>query len=147
MINIATISPLLENAASAETSYPFARAQPKRAPQPEKLSDKVILPTLEGFVVEKWKRIVYMEAQGNYTLLHLVGGRNRLVCKTLREMEGRLPKLHFTRIHRSHTIHLKHLTKYNRGKGGSVVLSSGDSLAVSAGYRDNLFEALARYFY
>ncbi|MFN4080471.1 MAG: LytR/AlgR family response regulator transcription factor [Saprospiraceae bacterium] len=146
MANLVTIVPNPESATGGERNRSFVRTQTQCAAQ-DKPSGKIILPILDGFVVEKWKRIIYMEAQGNYTMLHLVGGKGMLICKTLGEVEGRLPMFHFVRIHRSHTIHLKHLVKYSRGKGGSVALSSGVSLAVSAGYRDNFFESLARYFY
>lgn len=68
------------------------------------------------------------------------------MCKTLREMEVLLPERQFVRIHRSHTIHLRHLKKYTRGKGGQVLLQNGTALAVSAGQRDEFLVSLKNYF-
>jgi two-component system LytT family response regulator len=106
----------------------------------------VVLPTMEGFCFEKVKHINFLEASGNYTMLHFTDGRQVLVCKTLRELESMLPEDAFVRIHRSHTIHLKHIKKYVRGKGGHVVLHNNATLVVSSGQRDLFLEALKNYF-
>jgi len=107
---------------------------------------KIVLPTMEGMCFEKVKHIAYLEASGNYTVLHFLDGRQILVCKTLREVEQLLPELAFVRIHRSHTIHLRHIKKYVRGKGGHVVLQNSVTLTVSAGQKDNFLDALKQYF-
>jgi two-component system LytT family response regulator len=109
-------------------------------------SGKVVLPTMEGLCFEKTKHITYLEANGNYTMLHFVDKRQILVCKTLRDVELMLPEDEFVRIHRSHTVNLKHLKKYVRGKGGYVVLQNGVSLAVSAGQKEQFVEAVKNYF-
>ncbi|MEO6757892.1 MAG: LytTR family DNA-binding domain-containing protein [Saprospiraceae bacterium] len=109
-------------------------------------SGKIVLPTMEGFCFEKIKHIAYLEANGNYTTLHFTDKRQILVCKTLREVELLLPEPAFARIHRSHTIHLKHLKKYIRGKGGHVVLQNGSTLVVSAGQKELFLDSLKSYF-
>ncbi len=111
-----------------------------------KTSKKVVLPTMEGLCFEKVKDIAYLEASGNYTLLHFTDKRQILVCRTLREVEVLLPEKGFARIHRSHTIHLKHIKKYVRGKGGHVVMQNGVTLVVSAGQKDLFLNALRQYF-
>ena len=108
---------------------------------------KIVLPTMEGMCFEKVKHIAYLEASGNYTVLHFLDGRQILVCKTLREVEQLLPDIAFVRIHRSHAIHLRHIKKYVRGKGGHVVLQNGATLTVSAGQKDFFLKALKMYFH
>jgi two-component system LytT family response regulator len=108
--------------------------------------NKIMLPTMEGISFEKIKNILFLEASGNYTVLHFVDGRQTLVCRSLCDIENRLPASAFVRIHRSHTIHLAHLKKYVRGKGGHVVLNNGAILAVSSGQKDYFLEQLERYF-
>ncbi|HRI61121.1 MAG TPA: LytTR family DNA-binding domain-containing protein [Saprospiraceae bacterium] len=113
---------------------------------PQKASKKIVLPTMEGLCFEKVRDIAYLEASGNYTLLHFTDKRQILVCRTLREVEQMLPGKAFARIHRSHTIHLKHIKKYVRGKGGHVVLQNGVTLVVSAGQKDLFMSALRVYY-
>lgn len=112
----------------------------------QKAASKVVLPTMEGLCFEKIKHILYLEANGNYTTLHLQDKRQILVCKTLREVELMLPVAAFVRIHRSHTIHLRFIKKYLRGKGGHVILQNGITLAVSAGQKECFMDALKRFF-
>ncbi len=116
------------------------------APHPAEKGNKIMLPTMEGLCFEKVKHIAYLEASGNYTVLHFTDARQVLVCKTLREVEQLLPESAFTRIHRSHTIHLRHIKKYVRGKGGYVILQNGVTLTVSSGQKDAFIEALKYYF-
>jgi two-component system LytT family response regulator len=112
----------------------------------DKPSGKIVLPTMEGLCFEKVKHIAYLEANGNYTALHFIDKRQVLVCKTLREVEQMLPQNAFTRIHRSHTIHLRHIKKYVRGKGGHVMLQNGVTLSVSAGQKDFFLDSLKQFF-
>jgi len=111
-----------------------------------KPSGKIVLPTMEGLCFEKVKHIAYLEANGNYTALHFSDKRQVLVCKTLREVELMLPANAFTRIHRSHTIHLRHIKKYVRGKGGHVMLQNGVTLSVSAGQKEYFLDSLKQFF-
>lgn len=109
-------------------------------------SGKIVLPTMEGLCFEKVKHLAYLEANGNYTTLHFIDKRQVLVCKTLGEVEQLLPVEGFARIHRSHTIHLRHIKKYVRGKGGHVVLQNGTMLTVSAGQKELFLDAVQQYF-
>lgn len=113
---------------------------------PPAQAGKIVLPTMEGLCFEKIKHITYLEASGNYTMLHFKDGRQILVCKTLGDVEQLLPESVFVRIHRSHTINLQHIKKYVRGKGGYVLLQSDITLAVSSGQKDHFMESLRRFF-
>ena len=114
--------------------------------QHKKPSKKIVLPTMEGLCFEKVKYISHLEASGNYTLLHFMDGRQVLVCRSLCEIESQLPPTDFVRIHRSHTVHMRHLEKYVRGKGGHVELTNGTCLNVSAGQKDFFLAHLKNYF-
>ncbi|MDX1911061.1 MAG: LytTR family DNA-binding domain-containing protein [Saprospiraceae bacterium] len=150
MLNAIAIRRLPEspepNAALARALSLKSVSPPEPDNKPEQFSGKIALPTMEGLCFEKVKQIVYLEASGNYTVLHFKDKRQVLVCKTLREVELMLPAGAFARIHRSHTIHLKHLKKYVRGKGGHVVLHNGVTLTVSSGQKESFLETVKIYF-
>ncbi len=138
---------------SAEPNASLARAMPIKPAQiiepvvkPASEAEKIALPTMEGLCFEKVKHITFLEASGNYTALHFKDKRQVLVCKTLREVERMLPERAFARIHRSHTIHLRHLKKYVRGKGGHVLLQNGVTLTVSTGQKEQFLEQVKSYF-
>jgi len=150
MLNAIAIRRLPE---APEPNASFARALPLKTQQfiepvvkPSQEAEKIALPTMEGLCFEKVKHITYLEASGNYTALHFKDKRQVLVCKTLREVELMLSDRAFARIHRSHTIHLKHLKKYVRGKGGHVLLQNGVTLTVSTGQKESFLEHVKSYF-
>ena len=107
---------------------------------------KIALPTLEGLVFEDVRNIIYLEAQGNYTYIHLSGNRKFLVCKTLREVEEGIRTDSFVRVHRSYTINMLLLTKYVKGKGGYVIMEDGSTVNVSAGRKKAFMEAVEILF-
>lgn len=144
MLNARSIDPHTSDTAEPQGSTKSVAMI--REQRPERVANKIVLPTMEGMCFEKVKQIAYLEASGNYTVLHFTDARQILVCRTLREVELLLPESAFVRIHRSHTVHLKHLKKYVRGKGGHVVLQNGVALTVSAGQKDYFLEAVRQYF-
>lgn len=113
----------------------------------ERPQRKIALPTLEGIHFEKIKEIVQLEANGNYTFIHLINNRKILVSKTLAEVENKLYRHpRFVRVHRSNTINLDLLIKYVRGKGGYVEMENGAKITVSAARKQNFLSTLERYF-
>ena len=120
---------------------------PAIAPRPRAAQRKIALPTLEGIHFEKVANVISLEAKGNYTTLHFLGGRQLLVSKTLRDLESLLnADARFVRIHRSFTINMDHLLKYIKGKGGYVVMEDGTNVNVSAGRKQAFLDALKVYF-
>jgi DNA-binding LytR/AlgR family response regulator len=150
MSNAATILhlPATDAQEQVQSSVRSMAFKPFETPtsKPKNKGQKIALPTMEGLCFEKVKHVAYLEASGNYTVLHFTDKRQTLVCKTLREVEMLLPEDAFVRIHRSHTIHLRHIKKYVRGKGGHVLLQNGVTLTVSAGQKEVFMERIRCYF-
>ena len=97
----------------------------------DKQSTKIVLPVLDGLEIIKAEHVVHCEANDNFTKFHLQDGRNMLICRTLKHYQQVLEPLGFVRIHKSYLINLEKLTKYIKGKGGYVMMSSGAELPVS----------------
>lgn len=95
------------------------------------LNNKILLPTLGGYNIIDIFEIAYCQSESNYTRFHFVDGKNLVVSKTLKEFESILLENHFFRIHRSYIINLNCIAKYNKGKGGEVVMKDGAILEVS----------------
>lgn len=107
---------------------------------------KIALPIMEGIDFYNIKNIEHLKAEGNYTSIYLQSGKRVLVCKTLQEIEKLVNDTSFVRIHRSSTINLNLLSKYVRGKGGYVIMESGNNINVSTGKKKDFVEALESYF-
>ena len=95
------------------------------------LNNKILLPTLGGYNIIEVSDITYCKSESNYTRFHFADGKNLVVSKTLKEFESILLENNFFRIHRSYIINLNCIAKYNKGKGGEVVMKDGAILEVS----------------
>ena len=99
---------------------------------------KIVLPQMDGFEVVQVKDIIRAEANDNYTLFHMEGGKKYLVSKTLKHFENLLTDFDFMRVHKSHLINIQYVTKYVKGKGGQVILSDGSYIDVSVNKKKDL---------
>lgn len=96
-----------------------------------KAEGKITLPQQDGFQVLEVGDIFFCKADDNYTEIYLEH-KKIVVSKTLKYFEDALNEYGFARIHKSYLVNVGEVVKYKRGKGGSVVLSNGKELSVSA---------------
>ena len=61
------------------------------------------------------REIVFIEAAGNYTELHVADGTTALTSTALSAWTDRLPDAHFARIHRSTIVNVDRVTTVERG--------------------------------
>jgi len=99
---------------------------------------KLVLPLMEGFEVVKLEEIVSCEAHDNFTDFHFANRPKMMICRTLKFYEELLSQSGFLRVHKSHLVNLHHITKYHKGKGGEVIMSDGQHIAVSAQKKESL---------
>ena len=106
-------------------------------PKTTSVDGKITIPQQDGFEVLETKNIMFCKADDNYTEIYLNDNKKKLVSKTLKYFEEILKDSSFARIHKSYLVNVKEVTKYVKGKGGTVVLSNGKELSVSASKKAN----------
>ncbi len=99
---------------------------------------KITIPVQDGFEVLEAASILYCKADDNYTQIFLTSGSKKLVSKTLKYFEDALTDFGFARVHKSYLVNINEVTGYRKGKGGTVVLSTGKEVMVSASQKANL---------
>ncbi len=102
-----------------------------------RVDGKITLPQQDGFQVLNVSDILYCKADDNYTEIYLENQR-LVVSKTLKYFEEALSDFTFARIHKSYLVNVNEVVKYKKGKGGSVVISNGKELLVSASRKQQL---------
>ncbi|MBI5916016.1 MAG: response regulator transcription factor [Bacteroidetes bacterium] len=100
------------------------------------LSNKIAIPSLEGFTFLSLEDIVTCESESNYTKFHLKDGKNLLVSRTLGDVEDTLEGKGFFRIHKQFLINLNHVSKYVKSDGGYVVMSNNQTVAIARSRRE-----------
>ena len=64
--------------------------------------------------------------------MFLENNQKKLVSKTLKYFEDILKDSGFARIHKSFLVNVSYIASYKKGKGGTISLSNGKELSVSA---------------
>ncbi|MFL0062102.1 LytR/AlgR family response regulator transcription factor [Tenacibaculum maritimum] len=107
------------------------------APQKECIKGKITLPQQDGFEVLDVNEILFCKADDNYTEIYM-REKKKLVSKTLKYFEEALKDYPFVRVHKSYLVNVNTITKYKKGKGGSVLLSNGQEITVSSSKKAKL---------
>jgi two-component system LytT family response regulator len=102
------------------------------------VNGKITIPQQDGFEVIETASIMYCKADDNYTEIYLNNNKKKLVSKTLKYIEENLKDANFARVHKSYLVNVNEIVKYSKGKGGSVLLSNGKEIMVSASKKSDL---------
>lgn len=104
---------------------------------------KIVLPSMEGFEVVSIQDIIHCKADDNFTSFYFKDGSKQLICRNLKYYQELLQDFEFIRIHKSHLINKNYVSKYRKGKGGTVVLSNGSEIEVSASRKKEFLQAFS----
>ena len=107
-------------------------------PKTNTVNGKITIPQQDGFEVINTSDILYCKADDNYTEIYLANNKKKLVSKTLKYFEDALSDSSFARVHKSYLVNVNEVVKYVKGKGGSVELSNGKQIMVSASKKSEL---------
>jgi len=86
---------------------------------------KLIYRSSSGIVLINPADIVYIEADGNYSLFKLINGRTETITVQLGKIASQLPADKFFRISRTYIINLNFLQKINPHKRQCILLCNG----------------------
>lgn len=88
--------------------------------------------------------IVFVESDSNYCNVGLQSGRTVKTRSTLKEYEEMLCQEHlpFMRVHHSYIVNLNCITRYVKGKGGTITVFGGKKLPVSRQKKEDLLISL-----
>lgn len=87
--------------------------------------------------------IIRLESDGGYTTFHMNSGKSVLSSKHLKIYDEMLQEYNFFRSHQSHLVNIKHVIKYDKTEGGSLILSDSSVVPISRRKKD-LFLQLKR---
>ncbi|MDT7827558.1 LytTR family DNA-binding domain-containing protein [Pricia sp. S334] len=103
---------------------------------------KIAVPTVDGLSMISIDDILRFQSDSNYTHLFLIGGKRLTVAKTLKYFVTLLEKHHFYRTHHSHLINLIYVDKYQKGKGGLVLMTDGSHVEIAVRRKEEFLKRL-----
>ncbi len=104
------------------------------------LNKKIVLKSMESIFLLNIDDIINCGSDGSYTVFETIGDQKIVISKLLKEYDKLLSGSGFLRIHRSHLINLKHITRFDKQDGGYVVMTNGNKIPVSTNGRVRLLE-------
>ena len=111
---------------------------------PNRLNQKIAIPTSDGFILQPLNDIIYCQAEGNYTQFYLTAQRKLLSSYTLKQYDSMLSDYHFFRTHKSFLINLEHVQQYKRGEGGTALMSNGVEIEISRRNKESFIQQFKR---
>ena len=98
-----------------------------------------------GFQMVEVSDLMYLQADSNYTILHLSGLNKIVATRSLGEFEKLLDHPMFFRIHKSTIINMKFLKAYSSYQGNYAELTDGTRLSISRRKLNDFREAVNRF--
>ncbi len=92
---------------------------------------RLTLHHLQGFKIISVTDIIYLEADGNYTIFHMQNSEKIVVSRGIREYEPLLDPDIYLRVHKSFIINLHYLKEYSTVDGYFALMKDGANIVVS----------------
>lgn len=88
--------------------------------------------------------VIRAEATGNYSTFYTSQGARIVVSTTLGQFEDLLVPYGFFRTHRAHLVNLRHVVRFQKSDGGTLIMTDGAALDVARRRKDELLEEMAK---
>ena len=98
---------------------------------------RLAVPSSQGVFFFTLDEILRLEADRNYTVIHLVGKRPFVASKTLKHFEEMLEEFSFIRTHKSHLVNAMHIVRLSNDHE-YVLLSDGAKIEISRRKKDEV---------
>ena len=107
-------------------------------------SERIPISSAEEIHMIEPSTIGFVEADRNYSIFHLDEGRKIIATKPLADFERTLDGYRFCRVHKSFLVNLDQVEVYKKGRGGQLILKSGQIVDVARNKKDQLLKELGQ---
>ncbi len=97
-----------------------------------------------GYDMVETNDILWLEAEINYTTIHMKSKRNVTVAKTLRIFEDSLDPHRFFRISRGAIVNIDHIVRLNKNNTLSITLTDNSTIPVSEARKEDFLTLYKR---
>ncbi|ULQ56958.1 LytTR family DNA-binding domain-containing protein [Flavihumibacter rivuli] len=126
----------VRNAARFEAALSAADAVLQEKDQ--QVGNTILIESGSKLVSLQLRDVIFMEAEKDYTRLH-TAGKSYLSNYRISQLEERLPRDQFIRVHRSYIINISHIKEVHRdANSAQLITSNGQVLNISRTYMPQL---------
>lgn len=107
-------------------------------------ANRLLIPHQYGFHVVPLSDLLYIQAEGSYSMLHSKTGPTITSSRSIAVYESLLPAAHFQRVHQSYLLNLLEVRSFQMGDDMEALLSGGQKIPVSRRKKQDFLDALRR---
>jgi two-component system LytT family response regulator len=107
----------------------------------KKTVNRVAIPSATGISFFNFDEIMYIEADNNYSRLHMNDGSRQIVSKTMKDIQAIFETSHFMRVHRQYMVNLNKVKSFHK-TDSIIVMENNTELPIA---RINKEEFLERF--
>lgn len=109
--------------------------------------NKIALEIPKGFIFVSHDEVLYFEADGMYTKVHLQNNKTELICKPIKHFVDQLENnAFFYKPHRSYLINLKHIKELSKKDGYFLVMENNKTIPVSKEKKEEFIKIIQEVF-
>lgn len=105
---------------------------------------KIALPQLGSIRFIEVDEVISLQADSNYTIIHMRDMQKIVISKTLKNFEELLDDQQFARIHKSYIVNLRYVKEYSTIDGGVVKMTDGNQWSISRRQLDIFLEKIKK---
>ena len=110
----------------------------------DKSKHKLVLNTQDSIYVVDVSDIISCQADKNYTEVNLSNKRKLVISRTLKDFDDMLNSMGFFRAHQSFLVNLRHISHYEKGLGGTIIMNDGSRIPVSSRRKDAFLNIMTK---
>lgn len=109
--------------------------------------NKIALEVPKKIIFASHDEILYFEADGVYTKVHLKNGKSELICKTLKHFSDQLKDQSiFYKPHRSYLINLKFMKEVSKKDGLYIIMNNKATIPIARDRKDDFLKMIQNIF-
>jgi len=109
--------------------------------------DKIALEIPKGIMFASHSDILYFEADGMYTNVQLLEGKQKTICKPLKHFVAQLEtNAMFFKCHRSYLINLNYVDELVKDDGDYLLMNNKKRIPISKSKRDQFLDVIKETF-
>lgn len=140
-INIDDLKRCIERIHEQAEQEELLRKQLNRIPPQHVFREKIGISSMDGIEYVDTRSIIFLKADGKYTLVYLVSNQLITSSKNLKMFESILPENLFMRVHHSYLVNMSEIQRFKK-EDAVLVLSDGVEIPVSKSRKDMLVRRL-----
>ncbi len=96
-----------------------------------KNSCRIAVPNKNGLSYYQTRDIIYIEADGSYSVMHLSESKAVTITRKIKDFEETLATKGFIRVHKSYLVNIEHISELHRNDSGYLLMDNQAKIPIS----------------